>query len=56
MLNLYNINIHSITKSITVSFFPIFNKTLLNDLQVWSGGFLTHWVLGGAINDSSTLL
>ena len=42
MLNLYNINIHSITKSITVSFFPIYDKKLLNDPQVRAGGFLTH--------------
>ena len=40
MLNLYGINIHRITKPIPVYFFPIDKRTLLNDPQVRSGGFL----------------
>ena len=55
MLNLYNINIHCITKSIPDYFFPVDNRALLNDPQVRSGGFIStlYWML--AMNDSLTL-
>jgi hypothetical protein len=45
MLNLYNINIHCITKSIPDYFFPVDDRALLNDPQVRSGGFYIHIVL-----------